>query len=368
MSINYQFSPVPFQLKQKMMEELRGNQYKIMDGIAECICLYPDTRTTFTKELSCRYLESIVNIRYDHISRHLKKLETKGFIKILTLGKYKEDGSIIQIIVPNSGNQDETTPKTGTNQSLTVPESGEKSTGSVPKHGTNKETSIQEKQQETTTTPSVKVVSSINNKDCSLIGILLPEAPKPEVRANISSSNDIQGLEFTTGAAGSIPGNIINKGIESLKARGITNIEAAIQEISTALNKPTVKNEIAYFLTLCKTKNDFQFNSLTASSTAVPPTPKKIVVDRGQVKREEDIRQAEEEKKQIDQFIGFVESSMPELLEAYTQRALGDWKKETKCFGGSTPWPGYVEAKIKVYAQEKGIWEEWLRTEGLNMN
>ena len=91
-------------------------------------------------------------------------------------------------------------------------------------------------------------------------------------------------------------------------------------------------------------------------------------VDRAAVKREADIKEAEEEKKIISKFIQFIQIHAPELLEKYITCATQDWKAETRGFMGLNPLPGYVESKIKLYAEEKGIWQEWLRSEGLNMN
>jgi len=96
-SISYQFSPVPFNLKRRMREELKGNQYKIMDIISDEAYLFQDTRLTLTRELSCRYLGRMANIPYPEVLKALHRLQRKDFISIKN-PLSKNEGSLITVL------------------------------------------------------------------------------------------------------------------------------------------------------------------------------------------------------------------------------------------------------------------------------
>lgn len=92
----YQF---PKNITKRAQQELTGNQFKVLSAIIEEIMEWPEYRKNFTKELSCRYLSSILKIHYSHISKAIKKLEELNFIKVLKKGTKSTGGSIIKLLV-----------------------------------------------------------------------------------------------------------------------------------------------------------------------------------------------------------------------------------------------------------------------------
>ncbi len=101
MSISYQFSPVVFSFKNRMRAELKGNQYKIMDTIADEVFLFEDTRLTLTKELSTRYIASKTGICQPNVARAINRLEKKNFIRSIK-SHVKGEGSLITIILDST--------------------------------------------------------------------------------------------------------------------------------------------------------------------------------------------------------------------------------------------------------------------------
>jgi len=94
--IDYQFSPVPLNLKTAMRRIFKGNQYKVLDAIADETYLYSDTRLTLTKELASRYLADKTGIAQPHVVTALNKLEKKNCISIVK-SHVKGEGSIISL-------------------------------------------------------------------------------------------------------------------------------------------------------------------------------------------------------------------------------------------------------------------------------
>lgn len=94
--IDYQFSPVPLNLKTAMRRVFKGNQYKVIDAIADETYLYPDTRLTLTKELASRYLADKTGIAQPHVVTALNKLEKKNCI-VMVKSHVKGEGSIISL-------------------------------------------------------------------------------------------------------------------------------------------------------------------------------------------------------------------------------------------------------------------------------
>ncbi len=94
--IDYQFSPVPLNLKTAMRKVFKGNQYKVIDAIADETYLYPDTRLTLTKELASRYLADKTGIAQPHVVTALNKLEKKNCIGMVK-SHVKGEGSIISL-------------------------------------------------------------------------------------------------------------------------------------------------------------------------------------------------------------------------------------------------------------------------------
>jgi len=88
-----------------MRKELKGNQYKIMDTIADEVFLFQDTRLTLTKELSTRYLAGKTGICQPNIVRAVNKLEKKNFIRSIK-SHVKGEGSLITIILDSTSISD----------------------------------------------------------------------------------------------------------------------------------------------------------------------------------------------------------------------------------------------------------------------
>ena len=170
---------------------------------------------------------------------------------------------------------------------------------------------------------------------------------------------------------------ILSVGIKNLAKRGETHsIKSTLKDIFSQMQRRINKiaDKTSYFIGMCngiEVNNSSSattfYQTITENNTAPATTntdpsgpeagntvkpPIKKTPD--EIKREADIRQAELEKQQVEAFI----KTIPEdKLQEYHNRAMQDWKMETKGFMGADPWGGYVEYKIKLYAEQEGIWK-----------
>jgi len=173
-SLSYQFSPVIFDLKKRMREELKGNQYKIMDTIADEIYLFPDTRNTLSKELASRYLAKKTNICQPLVVTALNKLEKRKFIRIVK-SHVKGEGSIITILLDNiliSNRLDGTTlPNKSDNKTLSNFSKSDSTTLSNSHKSDSTTLSNQE---------NISKEKDIKNQICPPMISSLPPSPSPD--------------------------------------------------------------------------------------------------------------------------------------------------------------------------------------------
>lgn len=169
---------------------------------------------------------------------------------------------------------------------------------------------------------------------------------------------------------------IFSVGIKNLAKRGeIHSIKSALKDIFSQMQRRINKiaDKTSYFIGMC---NGIEVNNNSTSTASYQTTENNtapattntdptyleagntikphIKKAPGEIKREADIRQAELEKQQVEAFIKTISE---DKLQEYHIRAMQDWKTETKGFMGAEPWGGYVEYKIKLYAEQEGIWK-----------
>ncbi len=101
MSITYPFIPFPQALNEKVFQDnLTKLQLKTLWGITDETTKFEEARSSFTRELSCRYLAKKLNIRYDCISRVYNQLAKKGYISIRK-STNENEGSFITLLINN---------------------------------------------------------------------------------------------------------------------------------------------------------------------------------------------------------------------------------------------------------------------------
>lgn len=287
MSINYQFSPVVFSFKNKMRAELKGNQYKIMDTIADEVFLFEDTRLTLTKELSTRYIASKTGICQPNVVRVINRLEKKNFIRSIK-SHVKGEGSLITIILDSISISDKmpldikniSSNKTSDSTLLSNQENLSKKKDhqeSDSDSSLNIKQAIKEKPQKPSLdslpgTKSFLTSSKESNSEKPVINSLCPPAPT----SNVGFSSLASVLPDVTKIQSPAPSEkAIIEGKAILQEKGFTapQIQAITQRITDSIRKHTPKRPDNYFLTAVKNEK----LKTAPASRQIPPAPGAMV-------------------------------------------------------------------------------------------
>ncbi len=312
MSINYQFSPVVFSFKNRMRSELKGNQYKIMDTIADEVFLFEDTRLTLTKELSTRYIASKTGICQPNVARVINRLEKKNFIRSIK-SHVKGEGSLITIIldstsISNKGTLDIKNISNNKKSDSTLLSNQENLSRKkdLKKDDSNTSLNIEQTIKEKPQKPSLDSLPDMKNfltsskeSNSNNPAINLPCPPAPTSNVGFSSLGSI--LPDVTKIQSPAPSDkAIIEGKAILQEKGFTapQIQAITQRITDSIRKHTPKKPDNYFLTAIK--NEKIKPPVTGSSDPafrqIPPAPGAMV----QVQKNfftETVNRWEEEKK-----------------------------------------------------------------------
>ena len=82
-------------------EKLTHREYRLYMTIGTEIYRFPETRSTLSKELSSRYLQSLTGIHHSHITRMMNKFEKKGLLRIVK-SHIKGTGSLVILVLPDN--------------------------------------------------------------------------------------------------------------------------------------------------------------------------------------------------------------------------------------------------------------------------
>jgi len=293
MSINYQFSPVVFSFKNRMRAELKGNQYKIMDTIADEVFLFEDTRLTLTKELSTRYIASKTGICQPNVARAINRLEKKNFIRSIK-SHVKGEGSLITIIldstsISNKGTLDIKNISDNKKSDSTLLSNQENLSRKKdlkkgdPDSSLNIEQAIEKKPQEPSLdslpdTKSFFTSSKESNSNNSVVNLPCP----PALTSNVGFSSLGSVLPDVTKIKSPAPSDkAIIEGKAILQEKGFTapQIQAITQRITDSIRKHTPKRPDSYFLTAVKNEKikTASTGSPAPSSRQIPPAPGAMV-------------------------------------------------------------------------------------------
>ena len=319
MSINYQFAPVVFSLKKRMRKELKGNQYKIMDTIADEIFLFQDTRLTLTKELSTRYLAGKTGICQPNIVRAVNKLEKKNFIRSIK-SHVKGEGSLITIILDSTSisnneasdmnltsNQEKLDSNLLSNQenlfqeedhqeedldsSLNSPEEEKQSEEITIKSSLNSESIIENNQVSSKVNnmnnTAVNLLAggqaSIGKNDFTSLGsVLNNSAPAPQINPSydkLSEKNIIEGKDL-----------LLKKGFNQEEVTTIIN------RITLAMKEKNIKSREKYFLASCDKevrKNNNSIHKVTCSALPAKNNNFNNTVKKWEEEKKHDIKPEE---------------------------------------------------------------------------
>ena len=293
MSINYQFSPVVFSFKNRMRAELKGNQYKIMDTIADEVFLFEDTRLTLTKELSTRYIASKTGICQPNVARAINRLEKKNFIRSIK-SHVKGEGSLITIIldstsISNKGTLDIKNISDNKKSDSTLLSNQENLSRKKdlkkgdPDSSLNIEQAIEENPQEPSldSLPDMKsflTSSKESNSNNPTVNLPCP----PALTSNVGFSSLGSVLPDVTKIKSPAPSDkAIIEGKAILQEKGFTapQIQAITQRITDSIRKHTPKRPDSYFLTAVKNEKIkiASTGSPAPSSRQIPPAPGAMV-------------------------------------------------------------------------------------------
>jgi len=350
--INYQFSPVPLDLKTAMRRIFKGNQYKVIDAIADETYLYPDTRLTLTKELASRYLANKTGIAQPHVVAALNKLEKKDCISMVK-SHVKGEGSIISLRINVILSLSESDTKNVSNKSKTknVSDFKQSDTENVSNQAkldtdsvSNQKSISKKDHQESDQTDSTINIDQKGEKqpernniktpfNCSslvkdrLINSKKSNSYKPAVNLLCPASETGNSDFSTLGSvlANVIPNNtptfpekssstpitvisipVINKGKEILQSKGFnaSNIQAITERIINGIKKNSPEKPVPYFIAACnneKIKTTSKF--VTSSIGTHIPSLVRPVIAQGAAAPQVKIKKQEEIKQEIPEVI-----------------------------------------------------------------
>ncbi|HNR65594.1 MAG TPA: hypothetical protein PKJ95_04800, partial [Atribacterota bacterium] len=289
-----------------------GNQYKIMDTIADEVFLFEDTRLTLTKELSTRYIASKTGICQPNVARVINRLEKKNFIRSIK-SHVKGEGSLITIIldstsISNKGTLDIKNISNNKKSDSTLLSNQENLSRKkdLKKDDSNTSLNIEQTIKEKPQKPSLDSLPDMKNfltsskeSNSNNPAINLPCPPAPTSNVGFSSLGSI--LPDVTKIQSPAPSDkAIIEGKAILQEKGFTapQIQAITQRITDSIRKHTPKKPDNYFLTAIK--NEKIKPPVTGSSAPafrqIPPAPGAMV----QVQKNsftETVNRWEEEKK-----------------------------------------------------------------------
>ena len=278
-NINYQFSPVPQSIKDKMSFVFKGNKFIVLDRIANEVFLFPENRDTLTKRLSLRFIAQKHNMDFSNVRKIIRSLAKMGVIEVLEKGRRKL-GSLIRICIDkieelylkakgllevNDTTKETSAPVEATGQ-LQVEDTTKKE-GLGVNHTTIsgnsgvEDTTKQKLSLKTNKTNNQEQFVSSSTEN-TIKNTIKPQEIKLENK-NLSpavkvDNNFIGPAEMSTIVKG-ISKKVLPMGIQELKNRGITEINIALQEIENEMVlRGKIKYPENYFISLCQKKNNWQ--------------------------------------------------------------------------------------------------------------
>ncbi|MEQ8223906.1 MAG: hypothetical protein ABRQ37_16440 [Candidatus Eremiobacterota bacterium] len=411
--IDYQFSPVPLNLKTAMRRIFKGNQYKVIDAIADETYLYPDTRLTLTKELASRYLANKTGIAQPHVVAALNKLEKKDCISMVK-SHVKGEGSIISLRInvilslsesdtKNVSNKSETKNVSNFKQSDTenVSNQAKLDTDSVSNQKSISKKDHQESDQTDSTinidqkekkqseknnietsfncsslvknkvinskesnsnTPDINLLcpaGAAGKGEFSALGNILPDIKSASSTA-VTSPAPVENTPETSGF--SISPEIIAEGYKVLSSKGFSKeqIQTVTQNITDRIRKYNPIRPDRYFLTSVnneKVKNVSPFSKQTAADAFYNPVSVQCAVPSVEKTRELVNEFWKEEKDSIttEEILTTLTKTCPDKLSAVVTNVNND-KKIQKGLSFM------IEGEAKKIALENIILTEFKKT------
>ncbi|HPZ07734.1 MAG TPA: hypothetical protein PL110_06450 [Candidatus Eremiobacteraeota bacterium] len=348
MSINYQFSPVIFSFKNKMRRELKGNQYKIMDTIADEVFLFEDTRLTLTKELSTRYLAGKTGICQPNVCSVINKLEKKKFIRSIK-SHIKGEGSLITIILDSNSisendKLDSTLISNQVKSDSTLLSNQESISKNPDQEGADSDSSINQIQENSkevlknnnTSNSSYESKSNVSaenlpgravaTREVTALGDILPAVLSvPQVTAPLGKVTG----QVLSGKNSTVSPSALTTGKKVLSEKGL-DCEIVVSRILADMQKYNVKCKDRYFITAC--------NNERAVVGALPPShpahsETKNVIRRASIV--DKVRCWENEKIQEVDYINFagqVKTQFPEVFNTLWAEVESSFKGQKFVF------------------------------------
>ena len=314
--LSYQFIPVPRDLK-KGIRSLKGNFYRVMDLIIDEIFAFKDTREKLTKEFAYRYVAEKLEINFGNVGRIFKKLQERGFIEILKIGKNKT-GSLIRLIFGCTS----TTKASSSSCTGTTEKENFSCTGTTIKELKSKEKDHQEfesdsslnfsekekQSKETTIKPSLNSKFDIQNFDNSskvsntnnLINNLLATGQASTGKNDFASLGSVLNNSAPAPQVNSdlLSEKAITEGKDLLLKKGFTleEVTTIINRITLSMKEKNIKSREKYFLASCDKevrKNNNSIHKVTCSALPAKNNNFNNTVKKWEEEKKHDIKPEE---------------------------------------------------------------------------
>jgi hypothetical protein len=290
-------------------EKLTHREFRLYIIIGTEIYRFPETRSTLSKELSSRYLQSLTGIHHSHITRMMNKFEKKGLLKIVK-SHIKGTGSLVILVLPDNNIAGAVIAPDKSKLAATIAPDESKSGATIAPNPINlskkdhQESDLtdsninidqKEKKQperkdiETSlnSSSSIKdrlISSKKSNLNMPAVNLLCPagEAGNSDfsalgsVLANVIPNNTHTFPEQSSSTPVtviSIP--VINKGKEILQSKGFnaSNIQAITERIINGIKKNSPEKPVPYFIAACNNEKIKTTSEFVTSSTVMQVSP-----------------------------------------------------------------------------------------------
>jgi len=290
-------------------EKLTHREFRLYIIIGTEIYRFPETRSTLSKELSSRYLQSLTGIHHSHITRMMNKFEKKGLLKIVK-SHIKGTGSLVILVLPDNNIAGAVIAPNKSKLAATIAPDESKSGATIAPNPINlskkdhQESDLtdsninidqKEKKQperkdiETSlnSSSSIKdrfISSKKSNLNMPAVNLLCPagEAGNSDfsalgsVLANVIPNNTHTFPEQSSSTPAtviSIP--VINKGKEILQSKGFnaSNIQAITERIINGIKKNSPEKPVPYFIAACNNEKIKTTSEFVTSSTVTQVSP-----------------------------------------------------------------------------------------------
>ena len=241
MSIINGFVPLPnWFIAGAINSNLTNREYKLYFTIGVEIFRFPETREGLSKELSCRFLQSLTGFHFSHIAKILKKFSKMGLITVKK-SFVKGQGSIITLVAPiatiEGENELTAVASVATEKSKKVALTATKGVAPIATNPIN--LSIKKDLQKDDPDSFLKIEQTIEEKPMENSPNSLPDIQSLYTRSKQSNSNNSTiNLPSPAGLASSNTGNSDFTSLGSvLTAPSVVNNPAIISDKAISLGK-----------------------------------------------------------------------------------------------------------------------------------